>query len=492
MRSEQAWCGLSIRAWLVLVGTVLLVRAPFLFYFGFSVDAYFNAPKIPWYSFLASQGRPGSYLLFRLINSLGLYGPIPQYASVLLSLLLLCVAAVLLWRTIVSPRQRYVPVLIVGAVLFLAHPYNSEILTFRDAVPVYAVSTVLGVGGYYLGVVRGRFLTAILLMSFAFSIYQTVVNFLAIAWVLAFLLARIDVVRLKRALRSDLGRVASRGWWLVLVSLVTYLVAVKLLNLATHTHQDGRATFIALSEIPERSRQALLVVKRLLAGDMIAKARGASAITVLLWLAGFAICLRDGRSTMRFIWVPLAFVLSCLAGIGVVLIGHDFGAPPRVLVGIALLPAFGGMSILLYVRQPRWRRILCGVLGVLLISYTGISATVAADQVRVNRRDRLMAAALQARMPLAPYQHIAVVRGPATWYGISTQREFLNMSAYWADWSKAASLSEFYGYPVQEASSDEFTRADAYCRTAPLWPAVGSTRVLDGDLAVVCMGRPAD
>lgn len=491
MRSEQAWCGLSIRAWLVLVGTVLLVRAPFLFYFGFSVDAYFNAPKIPWYSFLASQGRPGSYLLFRLINSLGLYGPIPQYAAVLLSLLLLCVAAVLLWRTIVSPRQRYVPVLIVGAVLFLAHPYNSEILTFRDAVPVYAVSTVLGVGGYYLGVVRGRFLTAILLMSFAFSIYQTVVNFLAIAWVLAFLLARIDVVRLKRALRSDLGRVASRGWWLVLVSLVTYLVAVKLLNLVMHTHQDGRATFIALSEIPERSRQVVLVVKRLLAGDMIAKARGASVITVLLWLAGFVICLRDGRSTMRFIWVPLAFVLSCLASIGVILAGHEFWPMPRVLVGVALLPAFGALCALLYLRQ-RGRRVLFCILGVLLLSYTAIGATVAADQVRVNRRDRLMAAALQARMPLVPGQHVAIVSGPATWHGINTQRGDMNESAYWAAWSKATALSEFYGYPVQEASSDEFARADAYCRTAPLWPAVGSTRVLDGDLAVVCMGRPAD
>lgn len=492
MNNEQEFCGFSIKAWITLIAIVFIVRAPFLFYFGFSVDAYSNAPRLPWYEFLAGQGRPGSYLLFELINSLGLYGPIPQYVAVLLSLPLLCMAAVLLWSTIISPRGRHVLVIAVGAILFLAHPYNAEILTFRDAIPIYAVSTLLGVGGYYLGVVRGRFLTAVLLMAIALSIYQTFINFLAIAWMLAFLLSRIGLVQLKEAMRDDLGRVVSRGWWLVLLSLVTYLVAVKLLNLVMHTHQDGRATFIGISEISERCRQALPVVKQFLTGDLIAKAKSASVITVLLWFAGFGICLFDGRSRMRLVWVPLALLLSCLASIGVILVAHNFGPVPRVLVGFALLPAFGAMCVLLYLQQQRWRRFMYGVLGLLLLSYTAISATIAADQVRVNRRDRLMAAALQARMPLAPGQHVAIVRGPAAWYGISTQREEMNMSAYWAAWSKATALSEFYGYPVQGASADEFVRAKAYCRTAPLWPAMGSAQVLDGELAVVCMGRPDD
>lgn len=489
MNNEQQYCGFSIKAWIATIAIVLLVRAPFLFYFGFSVDAYANATRLPGYDFLASQGRPGAYLLVELLNSIGLYGPISQYAAVLLSLPLLCVAAILLWGTIISPQRRYVSTIAIGAILFMAHPYNAEILTFRDAVPFYAVSTLLGVGGYYLGVVRGRLITAVLLMAFALSIYQTFINFLAIVWVLAFVLVRINVARLKDALRDDLGRVVNRGWWLVLASLVTYLVTVKLLNLVMHTHQDGRATFIALGDIPERCRQALLVIEQFLAGDLIAKAQGASVITVLLWFAGFCVCLLDGRAPMRFAWIPLAWVLSCLASIGVILAGHDFGPVPRVLVGVALLPAFGAICAQLYLRQ-QWRRILHGVLGLLLLGYTAIGATVAADQVRVNQRDRLMAAALQARMPLVPGQHVAIVRGPDTWHGISTQREYMNMSAYWAAWSKATALSEFYGYPVLGATADEFARAAAYCRTAPLWPALDSTRVLDGELAVVCMGRP--
>lgn len=490
MDSKQGFFNVSIKTWVTVIAAIFLVRAPFLFYFGFSTDAYLNVLQLPAYDFLASQGRPGSFPLFELVESLGLYGPVPQYSAVLLSLPLLCIAAVLLWSTIVSPKPRFAPVIAIGAVLFLAHPYNAEILTFRDAVPVYAASTCLGVVGYYLGVVHRRFLASILLIAFALSIYQTFINFLAIAWVLAFLLLRVDAVLIKDALRDDLGKVVSRGWWILLASLVTYLVGVKLLNLVMHTQQDGRATFIAVGEIPERCKQALMVVKQFLTGDMIAKAWGASAITVLLWFAGFIICLIDGRRRMRFVWVPLVFVLSCLAGIGVILVGHDFGPAPRVLVGFALLPAFGAMCALLYLPNRCWRRILYGVIGLLLLSYTAIGATVAADQVRVNRRDRLMAAALQARMPLSTGQHIAIVRGPETWHGISTQREYLNMSAYWASWSKATALSEFYGYQVQAASAAEFIEADAYCKTAPLWPAMGSTKVLDGDLAVVCMGRP--
>jgi hypothetical protein len=398
---------------------------------------------------------------------------------------------VLLWSTIFSTRQGQVLAVISAAVLFLAHPYNAEILTFRDAAPFYALSTLLGVGGYYLGAVRGRSIAAILLVAFALSIYQTFVNFLVIAWLLTFLVSRIEMRRLKDVLRDDLRKVEIRGILLIVTSLVTYLAAMKLINLVTHTHQDGRATLIAVDEIPRRWHDMLMVVRQFFAGDLIAKANIASAVTVLLWVAGFGICLVDGNRRVKFLFVPLVFALSCLAGIGVILVGRDFWPVPRVLVGFALLPAFGALCSVLYLREQA-RKIMYVTLGVLLLSYAGISATVAADQVRVNRRDRLIAAVLEARMPLAPEQHIAIVGGPETWHGLSTQREDMNMSAYWADWSKVSALSEFYGYPIQKADPAEHARAVAYCRGAPVWPALDSTRVLDGGLAVVCMGRPLD
>jgi hypothetical protein len=491
MNNHREFCGLPIKAWVTLFVIVFVIRAPFLFYFGLSVDAYSNMDRLPGYQFLAGQGRPGSYLLVELLNGLGLYGPIPQYANILLALPLLCISAVLLWSTIFSTRRGQGLAVISAAVLFLAHPYNAEILTFRDAAPFYALSTLLGVGGYYLGAVRGRFIVAILLVALALSIYQTFINFLAIAWLLTFLVSRIDIRRLRNVLRDDLRKVEIKGILLIVASLLTYLAAIKLINLITHTHQDGRATLIAFDEVPQRYHETLMVVRQFFAGDLIAKAGVTSAVTVLLWIAGFGICLADGSRRVKFVVVPLVFLLSCLAGIGVILVGRDFGPVPRVLVGFALLPAFGAVCALFYLRE-RGRAIMYGVLSVLLLSYAGISATVAADQVRVNRRDGLIAAVIEARMPLAPGQHIAIIRGPETWHGLSTQRDYMNMSAYWPDWSKVSALSEFYGYPIQKADPAEHARAVAYCRGAPVWPALDSTRVLDGGLAVVCMGRPLD
>lgn len=491
MNENREFFGLSVRAWLIIFILVFLVRAPFLFYFGFSVDAYLNVGHLPSYAFLAGQGRPGSFLLFELFRGLGLYGPIPQYVDVLLALPLLCIAAVLLWSTLFKVQRRSVLPVMAGAVLFLVHPYNAEILTFRDAAPIYALSTLLGVGGYYLYLIRGRFIEAVLLVTFALSIYQTFINFLAIVWLLSVLVSRIGPRRLESAFRDDLRKIEGKGFALIVVSLATYLVVLKLLNWITGTQQDGRATLIAFSEIPERLRQVLMVVRGYLAGDLIASADLASAATVFLWVAGFGLCLIDGSRRMRFIVVPAIFALSCLASIGVILVGRDFGPVPRVLVGFALLPAFGASYSLLYLSE-RYKKVVYAMLGLLLLSYAGVGATIAADQVRVNQRDRVIASVLEARMPLAAGQHIAIVRGPEAWHGLSTQRSYMNMSAYWTSWSNVNALSEFYGYPVQAADQAEYARAQAYCKTAPIWPAKESTHVLDGGLAVVCMSRPPE
>lgn len=489
MSNQRKFCDLPATMWIIVFVVVYLVRAPFLFYFGFSVDAYNNAGHLPTYEFLAAQGRPGSYVLFELVNGLGLYGPVPQYVAILVTLPLLCMSAVLLWTTIFTPRKDNTWAIAIGAVLFLAHPYNAEILTFRDAAPVYALSTFLGVSGYYLGVVRGRLFSAILLIAFALSIYQTFINFLAIAWLLAVMVYRISPSRLRDELRDNLKEVEVRGILLIIASLVVYVVVLRLLNLVTHTTQDGRAVLISLGELPKRYQEVLLVVRQFFAGDVISKASITSTMTVLLWIAGFGVCVADGQRWSKLVVIPLVFLLTCLASIGVILVGHDFGPVPRVLVGFALLPAFGATCALMYLRG-RGRQGMYGVLGVLILSYTGIGATVASDQVRVNRRDLLIAAVLDARMPLSPGQHIAIVRGPEAWYGLSTQRGYMNMSAYWTDWSKTTALSEFYGYPVQNADEAEYAKATAYCRKAPIWPALDSTRVLAGDLAVVCMSRP--
>lgn len=492
VKNQHEIGGFSLAQWLGLFAAVALIRAPFLFYYGFSIDAYNNASTEPQLEFFAGQGRFGSYLLFRAFQELGLYGPVPQYAAVLLALPLLCIAAVLLWRTMFEASDRRSPAAVVlGTLLLLAHPYNAEILTFRDAAPVFAISTLLGVGGYYLGVVRGRVVASILLMVCGLSIYQVFINFLAIAWLLGAMLALIEPQRLSGALRPGLRQGGLKGAVLIGASLIAYLVLTKLVEHAVHAPPTARATLIGVGDIPARWREVWAVVRALLEGDLIAKARLASALTVLLWAAGFMVCLRDGRRGMKFFVVPAVAILTCFASIGVILVGREFWPMPRVLAGFSVLPAFGALCAALYLRgMPR--NLLLGVLGLLLISYTAIGARVAADQVRVNSRDMVMATILAARMPLSPGQHVAVIGGPDAAFGLGTQRGDMNLSAFWAGWSKVTALSEIYGYPLQAADQAEHLRAIAHCKDSPLWPAMDSARILDGGLAVVCMSRPAE
>lgn len=483
--------GLPVKVWLCLFLAVALVRAPFLFYFGYSIDAYSNAGGVPSFDFLAGQGRHGSYLLFIVLQGLGLYGPIPQYAAVLFSIPLLCIAAVLLWSTVFEPQQRSMSGIVFGAVIFLAHPYNAEILTFRDAVPVFAVSTALGVLGYYLGVVRGKVIVSILLMALALSIYQTFINILAIVWLLGAMLSRISPQRLEGVLRDDLRKNEIKGALLIVMALLVYLVSIKLLNFALHIPQNARATFISIADVPARWNAVVPVIKQFLAGDLVVKAGLASILTLLLWATGFAICMRDGRRRIKFVVVPIVCVLTCFASIGVILVGRDFWPMPRVLVSFALLPAFGALYALIYL-QERERKFLYVLLCLLLISYTAIGAQVAADQLRVNKRDMLMASAIAARVSLAPGQHVAIVGGSGATLGLGTLRGDMNLSAYWASWSKATALSEFYGYPIQGASDEENSRAIVYCKNASVWPAIDSIHTFEDSLVAVCLSRPTE
>src|SRR5690606_27533622 len=118
-----------------------------------------------------------------------------------------------------------------GSVLFLVHPYNAEILTFRDAAPVFAVSMLLGIGGYYLGVVRGRVVASILLMVCALSIYQVFINVLVVAWLLGAMLSRVAPRRLMDVLRPDLRENGMRGALLIMGAFLAYLVVARLVEL---------------------------------------------------------------------------------------------------------------------------------------------------------------------------------------------------------------------------------------------------------------------
>jgi hypothetical protein len=484
---------LPVKVWGWLLAGVFLVRAPFLFYFGMSTDAYTYIDRLPEYSFLAGQGRPGAYLLVHFLHSLALYGPVQQYADLIITLPVLCITGVLLLASVFDASRTDHKIFIVGALLFLAHPYNAEILTFRDAAPFYAIGSLLGVAGYYLAVVRRRYLLGMGCIVLGLTIYQTFLNFLAISWLLSLILSLSAPKRLELTCHPNMPRLALRGLLVIIASLLTYFLVIKFFNVIGNTHQNGRATFISLGELPQRLRDAGTILLALLHGDLIVNAILASVLTMTMVLAGMLAVVLDGTRPLRFLVAPVGWLLCFVASIGVILIGRDFWPMPRVLVAVALLPAFGFVLATSYFRGAL-RRGMWVAATLLLVAYTAISSLVAADQIRNNRRDMVMAAAVAGRMSLTPHQHVAMVGGPDSSGNLLTVHgdRDMNLSAYWPYWSRTAALSEFYGYPLALPSEQEYARAEAYCRTADLWPSFASTTLLSGGLAVICLSRPGN
>lgn len=468
---------------------MLVIRAPFVFYIGMSTDAYNNGSALPPYELLASQGRHGAYVLMKLMSGLGIYGPYFQLLNVLLSIFALSGAAFFLLRSALG--NAWFPILI-GSLLFLSHPYQAEIFTFRDAVPFYATATLLGCAGYYIAGQGTRQSAAIglALIVAGLTIYQSFLNFLAIAWLLQVLLAVVVP-------RSDTTNTAQRRKLAiqlatVVTSVLAYMVVTKSLNLALGTAATGRATFITWEEAPKRAIEVLGVIKQFLHVDLISPAPLTSLIiSGLVLAASFAVLLK-GSSTWRFVLLPATGVLMLISGVGIISIGRDFWPVPRTLVGIALVPAFAACIIPRIITSPIAARLVTTSTAIVLISFMGIGNLIATEQVRMNKRDALFAASLAARVPLIPGTHLAIIGGPSNASGLSTVRGDMNISAYWPLWSKTRAISEFVGYEVLPPDERELERSQEYCASslAEPWPAPTSSAELADGLVVVCLSRP--
>lgn len=469
--------------------TLFVVRAPFLFYIGMSTDAYNNGFDLPPYDFLASQGRQGSYLLIRFMDGLGIYGPHLQYLNVLLGVSALSVAAFYLFRTIFSDAWLLV---FAGSVLFLAHPYQAEILTFRDAFPFYATASMLGCAGYYLSASTNRrhVVAGIAMIIAGLTIYQSFVNFLAMAWLLeALLLSLLPAFRERRPnWNIKLVQTACSA----LVSMLIYFAIIKALDALQGTAAKGRATFINLDDVPSRAQEILFVFKQFAKVDLISPAPVASGIVMALASGALALLLVKGATYWRFAAVPVFSLLLLLCSVGLISLGKDFWPMPRTLVAVALIPAFA-VCVILTLTQSRLLANGVIVLATLLvISFIGLGTRVAVDQVRINHRDALFASSLAARVSLPPGTRLAIVGGPNNALGLTTVRGDMNISAYWARWSKVEAISENIGYQVDAPNDEEWNRSVDHCNSpgTETWPGMRSVQELGNGLVVVCLSRP--
>lgn len=175
--------------------------------------------------------------------------------------------------------------------------------------------------------------------------------------------------------------------------------------------------------------------------------------------------------------------------VGVILVLGDWWPAPRVLAQTGM---FWGESLALAysLAQPLVRRIMLASVVVIILSFIGISNHVFRDRLRVNMRDlataNRMVGRIEALPDFAQVQYVVLYGGSYRYCSpITTAQRDMNISALFAPWSKLPVINEVSGYAFQPVPGGIFVKANAFCETAPKWPAPGSVVKLD-TVAVVC------
>ncbi len=465
---------------------VLFARLAFLSGNGVSLDDLKYFDSLPPKEFLLSQGRFGWLLADRLFYSLGMAGPYWYvHASVVGCALLAVSGATLARLALLDADRRYSTAAIAAGVLFAVHPFHAEALSFREAFPFYALAIACGTAGL-LVLERAhslwRWLAGAALITLAISIYQLVLNVLAVVLLFRMMAelgsgTRLHELTTRRPLISMLGGC-------VLGTLV-FLVAMKLIVVVLGITPDSRAQPLPLANLPHRATELVATVSSLVRFQQLFPAPLLSALLMLLAAIGSIRVIAAGAGWPARGAILLLLLLVPFAAIGVVGAGAVFWPAPRTLVGFAFAT---GMLVALAGRgsPTRLATPALAALGVVYAAFCVIGDTVAFDQGRVNSRDRHVAALIDNRAGALGARRIAFVghwqHGP----NVRTRSGDMSLSAFAIQWSRAPALTEYTGRAWEVVDASARPDWTDRCKQLGKWP--HATAVFsDADTAVICL-----
>jgi hypothetical protein len=165
---------------------------------------------------------------------------------------------------------------------------------------------------------------------------------------------------------------------------------------------------------------------------------------------------------------------------------------PRVIAPVAL--AFGATIMIGWRLGRTWTRLGLGAaVALLCLSYVGASNHILYDTRRVNEWDAAQVNRMIGRLEADPgfgkVEAVALIGGKRERsFSLPTTVGEMNVSALAYDWSKRGVLAQSTGYLFRQPTPAEQTSAQAFCATAPAWPAIGSVHV-NGPLATVCLPK---
>ncbi|WP_257455749.1 glucosyltransferase domain-containing protein [Archangium lipolyticum] len=458
----------------------------------FSTDDYFlihNQDPREVTDLMLGQGRFGYAVLFTVMNALGA----PHAKTVTLyswlAIALLAFASVLLARIWRITHERWLP-FVVGPLIF-THPYFAELWTFRGVPAYFCVSLIPSLLAVEWTRTRGwhGLSVAVPLLVFSLSIYQLNFNPLVAT---IFIGLALDLARTTGEKGTTSRTVRA---WLPVLSLVplacvTYMVVNRVIQKALSVPPLERAQLLPLADIPQRWAELKWLYSQTLLRDQVLSTPlltrlELGVLGVALVLVGLRAWRHRAPGKGMMMWLLSGASLACIAGIVMAL--KVWGTAPRILITLAFV--IGGHLALAYVlMSARFRGVLLGAAGLLLVGFTGLDQQVSAGQLRVNQIDRETASRVLQRMEKIPgtqeLRNIIFVNHPTSYPGVLSIGD-TNSSALALPWSQAGLMSEISGRSFVHVNDANRARLSQHCTSTPRWPDEQSVRV-EGDTVVVC------
>lgn len=480
---------------LAVAFATLLARLPFILNPGHSIDSDFHVRGFMAFEQLLAQGRLGQYLVLITGKSLGLdpWSFATMFQGV--GILLFAIGVTLIFVTFAPPGPLPRVAVAFASLVVTLHPYSAEILTFAQASFTSLLGVAIGIGAVFLVARRPHwFLLGVVGLVMALSLYQLVLNYIAVLLVLGALqlLLRDHPAG---ALSPERYRPLLAPVLMVVAGLACYLTLYRLFLVVFGQAASDRGELLSLAQIGLRVGELrqltaflwdrpLLVVDAPMARLLIWGACIAGWTALLAWTVR-----RQPRKA------PIcALVLAALpwAGLGVVGIGSVWWPVPRVLGGVVVVWAAGIYWLFVSLRKPLPRRIAAAAVGLLLLGEAAIGHRIHSEQMLVNGFDRVLAVEIFRSLNQHPAYSsgvpVAIVNRNMRWahaLPLATTYYDMNMTAFAQMPSAAGVLEMTVGHTVVLiAPTHEHERV---CDHLPAWPSAGFTSVTTSGEAVVCL-----
>ena len=494
----------NIRLFIIIFIAAILAKGPVIFH-GSAIDDYAFISSIDLQVYF-SQGRYIAAAIVWFVNSIGAYISDMYFSLGLVTLLLQAVFIMSILRFVGMGNSAAAG--IIGAIM-IAHPYLTEIYTFRMALPAYSAALFFSILALELITLRPKSWGArafSLLFTLAMLLtYQVFLNYFAVAVIFAFICGQIIH---HNSGQSSAANIILRERALTLaiistVSAIAFILVTSLTKALGLTHGTTRSSFIALDEIPERIEQMASSLAQIYwSAEPVFSGWLKSLVALMLIISVVIIFLhllnkRSAINSIRNIFlIVFAFLLLVPVSLGVIMPFGDWWPVPRVIAHVSIII---GLIYLLADSciMDSGNRLLTSAIFVsrivILIGFIFLSNQILADQQKVNQWDRMMANRIISRLEMQPnfnqVQFVYINGGkwafPAK---LVTVQGDMNISAFLPEYSKVPLLSAVSGYKFERAIGEKAVVGKTYCKAREPWPHTESVAI-DNDLAIICLDK---